>query len=98
MLKSFLVLDLPMDASDQDIRKKYLELVKKFTPEKYPSQFQKITTAYESVKDQRSRVKSRLFSAFRDLEFETTLKELAAHVKFDKKKSGLKELLNAAEI
>ncbi len=98
MLKSFLVLDLQMDASDQEIRKKYLELVKKFTPEKYPVDFQKITTAYEAVKNQRNRVKSRLFAAFRDLEFETTLNELADSVKFEKRKTGLKELLNAAEL
>ncbi|MBF0258622.1 MAG: J domain-containing protein [Desulfamplus sp.] len=96
MLKSFLVLDLPMDASDQEIRKKYLELVKTFTPEKFPVQFQKVTAAYESVKNQRSRVKSRLFAALKDADFENTLKELAGSVKFNKKKCGLKELLNAA--
>lgn len=97
MLRSFIILDLPLDASDQEIRKKYLDLVKKFTPEKSPAQFQKVTDAYESVKDRRSRVKSRLFAAFHDVEFETTLKELADSVKFEKRETGLKELLNAAE-
>ncbi|MBF0378064.1 MAG: hypothetical protein HQK72_11350 [Desulfamplus sp.] len=97
MLKSFLTLDLPIDASDQDIRKRYLELVKKFTPEQYPVEFQKITSAYESVKNQRNRVKSRLFSALRDVEFDNTLKELADSVKFEKRKIGLRELLRAIE-
>jgi len=97
MLRSLIILDLPLDASDQEIRKKYLELVKKFTPEKYPEQFQKVTDAYESVKDRRSRVKSRLFAALHDVDFETTLKELAGSVKFQKREAGLKELLNAAE-
>ncbi|MBF0243459.1 MAG: DnaJ domain-containing protein [Desulfamplus sp.] len=97
MLKSLLILDLPIDSSDQEIRKRYLELVKQFTPEKNPSQFRKITDAYEAVKDQRNRVKSRLFSALQDMEFENTLTELAGVLKFVKKRVGLKELMNAAE-
>ncbi|MBF0211672.1 MAG: DnaJ domain-containing protein [Desulfamplus sp.] len=97
MLKSLLILDLPIDSSDQEIRKRYLELVKQFTPEKNPAQFRKITDAYEAVKDQRNRVKSRLFSALEDIEFENTLTELVQGLKFVKKRVGLKELMSEAE-
>lgn len=98
MFKSFLLLELPMDASDEQIRKRYLEFVKRYPPEKEPDKFHSITSAYEDIKDQRSRVKSRLFSALRDVEAEKNLKELVASVKFTKKNVGLSELLHAAGI
>ncbi len=93
MFKSFLILDLPINASDENIRKKYLELVKKHPPEKDSEQFHKITAAYEEIKDQRSRVKSRLFTALQDTDVDETLETLAASAKFHKKNVGLKELL-----
>lgn len=95
MLKSFLILDLPLDAMDEEIRKRYLDLVKKFTPEQYPEKFRRITSAYEKIKDRRSRVESKIFSAIRDVNYEETLRELAGLVKFSKRRTGLKKLASS---
>ncbi|MBF0201419.1 MAG: J domain-containing protein [Desulfamplus sp.] len=97
MFKSFLVLNISMNASDEDIRKKYLELVKKFPPEREPEQFRKINDAYDEIKDQRSRIKSRLFSTFRNVELEKNLEELAGSVKFTPKPNGLAAILDAGD-
>ncbi|SLM33205.1 hypothetical protein MTBBW1_950003 [Desulfamplus magnetovallimortis] len=98
MLKECLVLNIPLDASDEQIRKRYLELVKKYPPEREPQQFQKINSAYEEIKDQRSRVKSRLFSTFKTVTTEVALQELASVAKFKKRNAGLKELFQSAGI
>ncbi len=95
MLKSYLVLDLPLDATDQEIRKKYLQLVKVHSPEKKPEMFQKITTAYESIKDARTRATTELFSALKNMEFRETLETLAASLKITRRTPGLQELLKA---
>ena len=65
MLKSYLVLGLSLNATDQEIRKKYLGLVKVHSPEKSPEMFEKITSAYESIKDARTRAATRLFSSLK---------------------------------
>lgn len=44
-------LGLNPDASAEEIKKAYFRLVRKYTPEKAPEQFQKIRQAYEAVKD-----------------------------------------------
>ncbi len=95
MLKSFIILDLPIDASDAQIRERYLKLVKEFTPEKAPDKFQNFTTAYEGIKDRRSRVKSKIFNALRDMEGDATFRSLVKSVKFKKKHTNLGELLQA---
>jgi curved DNA-binding protein CbpA len=97
MLKSFLVLGLPMDASDVQIRKKYLKLVKIFAPEKAPEQFQRITTAYEAVKDSRRRTETTIFTALMDMEYDETFSTLTKSVKIRKKQTGLKDLLKALD-
>jgi curved DNA-binding protein CbpA len=50
MLVYYLTLDLPLDATDQQIREAYLQKVKKYTPEKDPEKFRKINDAYEVVR------------------------------------------------
>jgi hypothetical protein len=54
------LLGVARDADDQTIRKAYLDLVKKFSPERHPDQFKRITRAFEAIKDQRSRVGSKI--------------------------------------
>ena len=97
MLKSFLTLDLPIDALDQEIRQQYLKLVKQFSPERYPEKFRSITSAYESVKDKRSRVKSRLFSVLKTMDTEEALRSLGDSVKIKKKRTTLNKLIKAAK-
>ena len=54
------ILGAARDADDKTIRKAYLDLVKKFPPERHPEEFKRITRAFEAIKDRRSRVASKL--------------------------------------
>ncbi len=51
MLKHYLVLGLSFPATDEEVRRAYLDLVKRFSPERHPERFAKITEAYEALKD-----------------------------------------------
>ena len=57
----YFVLDLPADADDEAIRRKYLELVRRFPPEQNPECFAEVRAAYEALKDINTRVRHRLF-------------------------------------
>src|SRR5687768_31578 len=56
----FAVLDLPEDADDEAIQKRYLALVRRYSPEREPERFAEIRTAYEAIRDRRERVRLRL--------------------------------------
>lgn len=47
----FLVLGLTVDASEQDVRARYLELIKESPPEKDPDRFRRIQAAYQLARD-----------------------------------------------
>ena len=51
MTDPFEILGLAVDSDDAAIRRRYLELVKQFSPEHHPEKFAKIRQAYESLKD-----------------------------------------------
>jgi len=93
MLKSFLMLDLPVEASDQMIRQRYLELVKRFPPEKNPEKFRSITAAYETVKDKRTRVQMGIFSTLTSMDYEGELRSLADAAMFKKRRTTLEEIV-----
>src|SRR5438445_5343914 len=57
------VLGLPPDSDDEAIRRRYLELVRQFTPEHHPDKFAAIRAAYESLRDLNTRLRYRLFEA-----------------------------------
>ncbi|MDM8516529.1 DnaJ domain-containing protein, partial [Desulfobacterales bacterium HSG16] len=80
------------DASDEEIRTNYLRLVKEHTPEKDPDMFQKITEAYEAVKDVRKRVWGKLFRTLDLIESEPALIALAESVGSRRKRVGLETL------
>jgi curved DNA-binding protein CbpA len=95
MLAYFLTLSLPLEASDEEIRKRYLELIKKHTPEKDPDQFQKITTAYEKIRSAHLRIRTRLFGVLDHADPEKSLLALSRARKPVKKRTGLDELFAA---
>jgi curved DNA-binding protein CbpA len=70
------VLDLPADSSDEDIRRRYLELVKQFPPERYPEKFAAIRAAYDELHDLDARMKHRLFEAGRKESLEALVEEV----------------------
>jgi curved DNA-binding protein CbpA len=58
----FDVLGLTSDASEAEIRERYLELVRAFSPERAPDQFAVIHAAYSALRDPTARLESQLFS------------------------------------
>ncbi len=96
MLTHYLILDLPLTADDETIRQRYLEKVKQYTPETDPVMFRRITKAYETIKDERSRIQSALFETLHQPDWENQLYRLAAARQPKRKRVGLKDLIAAA--
>ena len=68
-------LGVAADADDEAIRRRYLELVREFPPERAPERFAAIRQAYEQLKDAQTRLKKRLFSFDTHLTLETLIEE-----------------------
>lgn len=66
MTDPYLVLGLPPDASDEQVRRRYLELIKLHSPEKDPARFSQVRAAYEALRDRTARVELRLFGPDQD--------------------------------
>mgnify|MGYP006116512805 CR=1 FL=1 len=62
----YLVLNVPENSHDENIRLAYQKKVKEFPPEKNAQEFQRITEAYELIRDEVKRARLRLF--FRDID------------------------------
>ena len=56
------ILGLSPDADDNAIRKAYLELVRRFSPDTDPEVFKRISRAYEQVKNEQLRLRHYLFN------------------------------------
>lgn len=88
----YTVLGISIDADDDTIRKRYLELAREFTPEQHPERFAIIRRAYEQVKDLESRVRYRLFESAKDDTIESLIEEVAC--RSARRRTGLKELVS----
>ncbi len=77
MLTHYLVLGVDLDADDEEIRRQYLRQVKRYSPEKNPEQFRKITDAYEAIKDRQSRVRGQIFGPLEVKDYEGAIESLA---------------------
>ncbi len=97
MLTYYLCLGLSLDASNEEIRNSYIQLVKKHTPEKDPARFQQITEAYEAIKDERSRIKAKIFAALNAKDYEDALFSLAKAKILKRRRAGLQELIQEAK-
>ncbi|MGC8643988.1 MAG: J domain-containing protein [Isosphaeraceae bacterium] len=56
-------LGLPPSADDVEIRKRYLELVRQFPPDRAPERFAEIRAAYDALQDPAGRLEARLFQS-----------------------------------
>ena|SRR5437870_1247581 len=77
MSDPYAVLGLPADSDDETIRRRYLELVRQFTPEQHPEKFAAIRAAYESLRDLDTRLRHRLFEAGRNDSVDAIIEELS---------------------
>jgi curved DNA-binding protein CbpA len=56
----FTVLGVGEDADDDQIKQRYLALVRAFPPDREPERFQTYRAAYEAVRDRRKRLEAKL--------------------------------------
>lgn len=95
MLTHYLVLGLAPTASPQDVRKRYLELIRSHPPSQDPKRSQQIVAAYEALKDDRSRMESSLFGIGRSGDFDLALNALLEARARKRAAPGLKALISA---
>jgi curved DNA-binding protein CbpA len=55
------ILGIPENCNDKTVKQGYLEMVKKFSPERFPDDFQRVRTAFEQIKTEQDRVALALF-------------------------------------
>src|SRR5205823_4639038 len=77
MTDAYAILGLPPDSDDETIRRRYLELVRQFSPERHPERFAAVRRAYESLRDLDTRVRHRLFQAGRTESVDALIEEIA---------------------
>jgi curved DNA-binding protein CbpA len=91
----YAVLGLPADSDDETIRRRYLELVKQFSPERHPEKFAAIRRAYESLRDLETRLKYRLFEAGKNESIDAILEELACRT--SRRRLSLQALVSSVQ-
>lgn len=57
----YAVLGLSRNATEAEIKRAYLELVRRYPPERHPEEFKKIRAAYDRLKDRAERARLDLF-------------------------------------
>src|SRR5262245_1015428 len=94
MTDLYQVLGLSADSDDETIRRRYLELVRQFSPEKHPEKFAAVRQAYESLRDLNTRLRHRLFEAGKNESVDAIIEEIAC--RSTRRRLSLEELLSAA--
>ena len=89
MSDPYSVLGLARNAEEAEIRQRYLELVKKFSPDRDPAKFAEIRAAYDRVRDSDQRLEAQIF----DIDSDETLETIAAEFRV-----RLRNRLNQAPI
>ena len=95
MLEHFLVLGLSPSASEDEIRRCWLELARAHPPGRDPERFQRIAAAYEALQDPRSRVETAIFGVARYGDHELALDALLRARPERREPPGLQALLAA---
>jgi curved DNA-binding protein CbpA len=88
----YAVLGLPADSDDEAIRRRYLELVRQYSPEHHPEKFAAIRAAYESLRDLNTRLRYRLFEAGKNESIEAIIEEITC--RNPRRRVSLRTLLN----
>jgi curved DNA-binding protein CbpA len=72
----YAALDLPPGSDDETIRRRYLELVRQYTPEHHPERFAAVRAAYEKLRSLDTRLRYRLFEAGKRETIDAILEEV----------------------
>lgn len=77
MVDPYETLGVARGASEADVRRRYLELVRQYPPDRDPQRFADIYQAYEKLRDPTVRLESRLF----DLESGDTIATIMTDIR-----------------
>ena len=91
MTDPYTVLGVAPDADDDAIRRRYLELVRQFPPERHPDRFAAVRAAYERLKDLDARVRHRLFEQGKRDGIDELIEDMACRT--PRRRYGLQALL-----
>jgi curved DNA-binding protein CbpA len=92
MSDPYAVLGIAVDSDDETIRRRYLDLVKQFSPEMYPEKFAEIREAYERLRNQTIRLKHELFEPNHKDSIERIIEDLGCRTQ--RRRLSLKQLLS----
>lgn len=95
MLTHYLTLGLSPSASAEEIRRRYLALIRAYPPSREPEHSRRIIAAWEALKDDRSRVETSIFGLARYGDHELALDALVQARPQGRSTPGLKTLLEA---
>lgn len=91
MTDPYAVLGAAADWDDDQIRRRYLQLVREFTPEHHPEKFAAVRQAYELIRDPLTRLRYRLFEADKAESIDQMIEELKCQTRH---RLSLKTLLS----
>jgi len=77
----FEVLGLPPHADESEVRRRYLELVREFPPDRAPERFAAIRAAYDQVRDPVRRLETQLFLTGTSDSLEALAEDLRARLR-----------------
>ena len=78
------VLGVAPDADEEQVRQRYLELVRSHPPDREPQRFAEIQAAYERLRDPEARLHALLFEAESDETLDDLLREASERVSRDR--------------
>jgi curved DNA-binding protein CbpA len=81
MADPYAVLKLAPDANDEQVRRRYLDLVRQHPPEQEPARFAEIRAAYEQLRDPATRLQTQLFNLRTDDSIDEILAEVRARLR-----------------
>jgi len=81
MIDPYEALGLDHDADPEAIRRRYLELVRRYPPEREPERFARIREAYDRLRDPVIHLENRLFNLQTTATFDSLLAEVKADVR-----------------
>jgi DnaJ-class molecular chaperone len=98
VLKYYLVLGVSFPSTDEEIRRAYLDMVKRFPPERNPQEFAAISEAYEALKDEAHRIRTSLLSFLHANYPEDDILALGRMSRLHAGQAGLRDLMEAERV